>query len=175
MSYQRVKKEAAKILEASSITKPPVNVYAIAKRLGIRVVDVPHVPGFSGFLHRDADGTPVIGVNKADNPRRQAFTIAHEIGHFRLHPNEAVHVDKEGAVSLLLRSDQSSAGTVKIEIEANQFAAELLMPEPFLKEDVAANPAIAGGEAAEIKKLAAKYGVSVQAMSIRLGSLFASM
>ena len=56
------------------------------------------------------------------------------------------------------------------EIEANQFAAELLMPVEFLERDIRKIPdELAFDEA--IRRLAAQYEVSAQAMTIRLSSL----
>jgi Zn-dependent peptidase ImmA (M78 family) len=80
-----------------------------------------------------------------------------------------VHVDKE--FSMLRRSAESSAGTNDIEIEANLFAAELLMPESFLTQEF-------GDESLDIENensvnaIAKIFRVSPSAMRFRLGNLF---
>src|SRR5207245_482886 len=98
-------------------------------------------------------------------PNRQRFTIAHEIGHLLLHRGATFHVDEKSPIGF--RNDRSSMATDEKEIEANQFAAELLMPRNFLDRDL-------GGLVEEIEaeeavdRLARKYQVSVQAMTVRL-------
>ncbi|MGH9326658.1 MAG: ImmA/IrrE family metallo-endopeptidase, partial [Terriglobia bacterium] len=71
---------------------------------------------------------------------------------------------------IALRSPKSSTGTDEKEIEANQFAAELLMPVDVLSRDILKLRGKMDVETA-INKLASKYKVSVQAMTIRLTSL----
>jgi Zn-dependent peptidase ImmA (M78 family) len=166
-----IRRKAELLLQEVGITKAPVDVYRIAKHLDIKIVDAPNVDGFSGFLHRPVGGKATIGVNRSDNPRRQAFTIAHEIGHFLLHDSEQVHVDKAGGVSIMLRNTASSSGTDEKEIQANQFAAEVLMPKTFLSKDIDAFESLGLIEEEQVKRLAGKYAVSIQAMSIRIDSL----
>jgi Zn-dependent peptidase ImmA (M78 family) len=67
-----------------------------------------------------------IRVKTGLHPGRKRFTIAHEIGHYVLHPHEPQdrqHVSKDFAIW----HDASE------EAEANIFAAELLMPEFLFK------------------------------------------
>ncbi len=63
---------------------------------------------------------------------RQRFTIAHELGHFFLHrASSTVFVD---AAPIFFRDESSSNGSQREEIEANAFAAELLMPEDAIRQ-----------------------------------------
>ena len=81
------------------------------------------------------EGTPIIGVNALHHPNRQRFTVAHECGHLILHKaqiTKEVHVDKD--FPMLMRDSVSAAGVNEMEIEANVFAAELLMPGSFSRE-----------------------------------------
>jgi Zn-dependent peptidase ImmA (M78 family) len=81
------------------------------------------------------DGKPVIGVNANHHPNRQRFTIAHELGHVLLHRNRlvaAVLVDKSR--NFIARDTVSAEGTDPVEIQANAFAAELLMPKKFVRQ-----------------------------------------
>ncbi len=58
------------------------------------------------------------------------------------------------------------------EIEANAFAAELLMPVSFLKRDLEeGDDAVDLSDDDALKSLAAKYRVSVTAMTFRLANL----
>lgn len=54
------------------------------------------------------------------------------------------------------------------EIEANQFAANLLMPTRFLRRDLQELGAIDVEDATVIEELAKKYEVSPHAMTLRL-------
>ena len=57
------------------------------------------------------------------------------------------------------------------EREANLFAAELLMPAAFLKEDLLGKDVDLIGDSAFLQRLAKKYDVSVQALTFRLANL----
>jgi Zn-dependent peptidase ImmA (M78 family) len=106
-------------------------------------------------------------VNSSHPIQRQRFTIAHEIGHLLLHADENLHVDRNFPIGL--RSGISSKSVDANEIEANQFAAALLMPADFIAEDI--KPFIGTDVMFAIRKLAQQYRVSEQAMSIRLSTL----
>ena len=56
------------------------------------------------------------------------------------------------------------------EIEANQFAAELLMPHDLIRRDLKKLPSDIEPETA-VAQLARRYQVSIQAMTIRLNGL----
>ena len=86
-----------------------------------------------------------------------------------LHDQGRLHVDR-GFV-FRLRSDVSSQGTEWEEIEANRFAAELLMPEQFLREDLGGIDSMDMLDDDRIATLAKHYDVSKQALLIRLAAL----
>ena len=168
----RAKVEA--LLNESNITEPVVNVETIAKKHGIEVLQQPFdEPELSGFLARQPRRRAVIGINSNQSPGRRRFTMAHELGHYFLHGEQGqqeVHVDHTKDLQIKLRGPASSTGTDEEEVEANLFAAELLMPTRFLEKDFAAGIEFEDDDAA-VAKLAKRYGVSTQAMSIRLGNL----
>lgn len=111
-------------------------------------------------------GVPIIGVNDQHHVNRQRFTLAHELAHVRLHRphlERVVHVDKGS----LRRDAVSALGTDAIEVEANAFAAELLMPQPLLELEVAGRQIDMENDLL-IEELARRFKVSVAAMQIRL-------
>lgn len=64
----------------------PIDVLAHAKLAGAQVVRHHFDDGdISGMLYRD-DTRTVIGLNSTQSPTRQRFTVAHELGHLKLHP-----------------------------------------------------------------------------------------
>jgi Zn-dependent peptidase ImmA (M78 family) len=85
-----------------------------------------------------------------------------------LHDVDELHVDRGFMVRL--RSDISSLGLDENEMEANRFAAELLMPTRFLKRDLE-GAELNFTDDATLRLLARRYGVSAQALAIRLSGL----
>jgi Zn-dependent peptidase ImmA (M78 family) len=170
MTVVKAERVVGEILDACSVSAPPVPVEEIARKLGARVAFEHFAPDVSGVLVRDARAI-VIGVNAAHPKTRQRFTIAHEIGHLRLHQGRPMFVDR--AVRVDRRDGTASRGIDAEEIAANRFAAELLMPEEMVLEAVGqvAVPGDRGGSAAIIARLAEKFDVSEQAMEYRLANL----
>src|SRR5947208_7479473 len=125
--------EARKLLENNSVSRPPVPVDELAAALGIEVRSSAGKDDVSGALIRNDDSV-VIAVNSSHHENRQRFTIAHEIGHFILHKRTERHFDEDFRIDY--RNTVSSEATQRDEIEANRFAAALLMPESFLRQDL---------------------------------------
>ena len=83
----------------------------------------------SGFTEYDG-WTCTIAVNSKDGPQRRRFTAAHELGHFVLHRDllkEHRHLDR--LFDEAARRNPSKPLVYSHELQANQFAARLLMPE----------------------------------------------
>ncbi|HYL23945.1 MAG TPA: ImmA/IrrE family metallo-endopeptidase, partial [Burkholderiales bacterium] len=109
--------KAREILNEHWDRKLPVNVEAIAKKVGMELRKIPHLP-YSGEFAIE-DGKPVCIVNASDAEVRQRFTIAHEIGHFILKHDPSYRDGPE---------QFSTDNKNPREVAANRFAAELLMP-----------------------------------------------
>lgn len=165
---QRAARAARDLLRALNVTKVPVDVEEIAKKVGVDIRKAVHDTDLSGFLYRTEDQT-FIGVNERHSPRRQRFTIAHELGHYLLHSLIGVRMDV--AVQAKYRNARSSEGVDPEEIEANTFAAELLMPANLIEADMARISAVDILDDQEIHQMAEHYDVSVQALTIRLSNL----
>lgn len=163
---RKIKELVETLLVEAKITKAPVPVWEIARTKGARIAVDSLEGDLSGFLFRDTS-QKVIGVNTQHAPVRQTFTVAHELAHLLLHDQEQLHLDR-GFPTVRLRDDISSQGIDDAEKEANLFAAELLMPEKFLKHDLARHIPLDLYDEGAIPDLARKYGVSVQALTFRL-------
>src|SRR5712664_3503178 len=133
MPPQRAELLAKRLINDHGIKRPPVPVEELASRLGAQISYSPFDGDLSGMVFRD-EAKIIIGVNSLHHPNRQRFTIAHEIGHMLLHKGQEVHVDRAYRVSL--RNDLSSKAVSPEEMEANAFAAALLMPEGMLVQDL---------------------------------------
>jgi len=138
----------------------PVDVAGAAQRLGVNVYSAKLAEKVSGVLLRDpsfkSESGFVIFVDEAEPAVRQRFTAAHELGHFVLHKE---FIGDKIEDNYLLRSDGMSN---RQEVEANQFAANLLMPMDLVSQ--AMQEGITTPE-----ELAKAFHVSKLAMSIRLG------
>jgi Zn-dependent peptidase ImmA (M78 family) len=158
-------KRAQEILAECEVTSTPVPVERIAKALGASVRYAPLDDALSGMAYIK-DGVPVIGVNSLHHPNRQRFTIAHEIAHLVLHRDyitAAVHVD---TTFVLNRDEKAATGTDALEIDANAFAAELLMPADLLREAVYEEADLE--DEAAVAAIARKFKVSTAALQNRL-------
>ncbi|PPH50207.1 ImmA/IrrE family metallo-endopeptidase [Rathayibacter sp. AY1E2] len=109
----------------------PVDPVSIARSLGINVFTAALDNTLSGFIAKLADGGDTnIFLNSEHAAVRQRFTCAHELGHYF-----AIQKAQEPKATYFHRRDSLSAcGTNSEEIYANQFAAELLMPEARVRE-----------------------------------------
>ena len=163
------RKRAHEVLVELDITHGPVPVDYVAQRKGITVRFVPLEEELSGMIFmKDA---AFIVVNSLHHPNRQRFTLGHELGHFELHMKEIgseVHVDKKFIA--FARDAKSSTGSDRKEIEANRFAAELLVPRHFLIEELRGRIVDAEDEQL-IADLARRFEVSPQMMTFRIGEL----
>lgn len=167
---KHIRSLVGQLLEAHQIESAAVEVEKIALTLGIRVQYQPIEDELSGFLLRDINlHQTIIGVNDHHSNNRQRFTIAHELGHYLLHEQEKLHIDRRFQINL--RNGNSSKGESEQEKEANLFAAELLIPNSFIQQDLAEVDALDLEDDSTITKLAKEYEVSVQAMAFRLAYL----
>lgn len=166
-SKQMIRDKAERVLQNAGVSMPPVPVEQIAAFLGASVRYSPFEGELAGLLVRDDHSRVVIGVNSSHHPNRQRFTIAHECGHLLLHEG-GTYVDKSFRVNL--RDDISSMAIDPEEIEANRFAAELLMPYRMLLDDLRRHEIDFENEAA-IQSLAKRYAVSLQAMTHRIANV----
>lgn len=158
----QLERRASKLLREFEIMSEPVDVFAIADRLGARIQYENADDELSGALYRNDGNGPVIGVNARHHPNRQRFTVAHEIGHLLLH-DEPVFVDR------VFRRDQVSSEAVDpLEIEANGFAAALLMPKEFVLRHTNGKAPLRSDA---VERLAVHFEVSPQAMTFRLERL----
>ena len=165
LSHREIELRARRLLNAARIHKPPVPLEQIANYLDIKIDSSDLGDDCSGVLIRQGDRA-VIGVNRSDHPNRRRFTIAHEIGHYVMHERDT-YVDTGYRVNF--RDLDSGSGTKSEEIEANRFAAALLIPGPMVKrafDDFAFELAGTGDD--ELRELANLFGVSTQAMAYRL-------
>jgi Zn-dependent peptidase ImmA (M78 family) len=168
---QAARAAAQAILSECAVAAPPVPVERIIKARNIKLQYAPLDEDLSGMAFI-RDGVAIIGINALHHPNRQRFSAAHELAHHVLHVPEitaAVHVDK--GFRVLHRDQLAAQGTDPLEIDANAFASELLMPRRFLLEAVG-DAGLDLDDDSAIEALARKFKVSASAMRNRLGGWF---
>jgi Zn-dependent peptidase ImmA (M78 family) len=145
----------------------PVPIKEIAHAVGIKDIQPITTSGFEGgLIAQDDKSSGFILFNQASTPQRQRFTIGHELGHFL---NSWHRPDENGQImcssaNMIVASYNKNDKRQKMEVEANQFSAELLMPSTLLKADIRR---LKAPEIDHIVTLANKYDVSKEAMGRR--------
>jgi IrrE N-terminal-like domain len=151
--------------DAYGLGAPPVDVAELAGSLcclRVRVGgDLRALVNAASDVHVSGVLLPAaseIWVRRDESLTRRRFTIAHEIGHHFLHSDGATVLCRAADV------DQSEEGARLKERQANRFAAELLMPEPLVRERVER-------DGLDVAALADTFDVSPIAMAYRLVNL----
>ncbi|SFS01666.1 ImmA/IrrE family metallo-endopeptidase [Sphingomonas jatrophae] len=151
--------EAMKVVARHQKGDLPIQMVPLANDLGIEVYRVPNWPDtLSGMISKSntsASGFDIF-VNAAHPETRRRFTIAHECAHAILHPDLIGDGITDDA---LYRSGLSN----RVEAQANRLAADILMPRDRLNE-------LIDHGITSVPQLARMFGVSEQAMAIRVGA-----
>ena len=148
-----------------------VPVEDIAYALGIVEIRVEPLKSFEGALitsgPEKAEGS--ILVNARSGPRRRRYTMGHELGHF-LHPHHIPPTDGFHCTSDdMARSNAKGNGNrILQEIEANAFAAELLLPRPLFVRDLQRKRELGLDYVVELSNI---YDISKEAVARRYVSL----
>lgn len=154
---------ARKVLDLVWDQQLPVAPIAIANRLLITKDKLPvrmmasSEAGISGKARFDkANNAFICEYNAHEVSYRQRFTQAHELGHVILgHVNDGREPKRDTNFAVRTRDPD--------EVAANAFAAELLMPEDYVRTAVKREQ--------DISKLARLFDVSTAAMRFRLQNL----
>lgn len=155
-----VRSYAGQLLEETGITTVPVDLYKVADAKNV-IVKEDDVEGYDGMLIVMGD-VALISINSMiRETTRKRFTIAHELGHFSIPGHlEAGNGQIRCTVSDLSMFGQKNAGR---EVEANYFAAELLMPALHFRKEVQRGELTPGF----LSKLCDTYDTSLTATSLR--------
>lgn len=169
----KAEKLAQKIWQENGASVPvDVNAVAAAHRIGIKTEAMED--DVSGMMVTSEAGIASILINADHAVVRQNFSTAHELGHYFLHRSTSpVFVDSKKGAQVFFRDGKAATGTHYQEIEANAFAAELLMPETEIRkifpEKISAMELDYFED--EIEKVAKNWKVSKSALTIRLNRL----
>ena len=142
----------------------PIDLFALAKSHDIFVEAKPSIAkGVSGMLIRVGDDFAIGYATHIKSNGFQRFSIAHELGHYFLgHADTVFHGGKT--------THESQAGfgsREQIELEADHFAAGLLMPSDLFEQEAGKH---SDGLAA-IEKVAERCQASITSAAIRYAGL----
>ena len=160
------------ILKQETDMTIPVPIEDIARSVDITDIAFIGTDSFEGGLVTDRDKSEgVILVNRKSSRRRRRFTVGHELGHFLM----PLHLPDNGTQFMcttadMRRSDSSKTMdmTLRMEVEANRFAASLLLPALLFRRDLARSPA---PDIGLLLQLCDKYDTSKEATTRRFCEL----
>lgn len=159
------KRKAEAFLRENGIEALPVDPFAIAASLDIVVEPKPDTTeGVSGMLLRQGNSFGILYATNIKSEGFQRFSIAHELGHYLLDDHIDYVLPKGSQVHT------SHAGFVSgdsYELEADNFAAGLLMPDsPFKRALAKCEPGISA-----VESMANLCRTSLTATAIRYAEL----
>ena len=164
---REIEEQAKSVLLQHGLYSVPVDPVVLANKLGIKVNNAVFSDEGIAGLTAKRDKEILLLVNQNDPPYRKRFTIAHELAHHFLHIFEGEQQDithKKIDLFRLSETDMEGLSEEKIkEIEANRFAASLLMPEELVRVFWRKYPSI--------ETMARLFNVSEEAMGYRVGNL----
>lgn len=153
---------ASHLLDRLGIQGKP-DLTQVAQRIGLRIVEV-DADAFDGSLVRALDGPKgIVAVKQSIREiSRKRFTIAHEIGHYLIPSHRNLENVCAGG---MIESWQK--GLNEPELEANEFAVELLLPTRYVNEPLRLNdPSLK-----TIGRVASQFETSLTATTLRFVSL----
>jgi len=163
---REIEQRAREVLRRHGLETIPIDPVVLANREGIKVFNAKFSDdNLVGMIAKRGQDVTML-VNQADPPARKRFTIAHELGHhfLHLHDRDGEFVDGDAN---LFREDRANPDEVSPErareIQANRFAAALLMPEDAVRREW---PLLRS-----VDDMARLFNVSVAAMGIRIDQL----
>jgi len=141
---------------------PLRNLRELLERKGVRVFELPMPEGeLSGLSTWHQTYGPCIVANAGDPKGRRSFTLAHELAHLLYgHGTSMCFIP-----ALVVRPHHAA------ERDANRFAASLLLPREAVEGDLRLSGVPARPSVKQLLPLANRWGVSVQALGIRLEEL----
>lgn len=137
--YRDVDQIASAIFKLLPGLEPPIPVEELARELDITDIKSLDSEGFVGALITDRDkSSGVVLVKDNLHPQRRRFTIGHELGHF-LCPT---HIPTNNAnfyctaEDMRLQQARRSNAAELMEVQANRFSANLLMPPKLFRAKI---------------------------------------
>ena len=142
----------------------PVPVEDLCRQLDITSIETLQTGGFEAALITDTvRSSGAILVAEGKSRQRRRFSIAHELGHFLIPAHRMPADGLLQCTSQQLKMTRQSGVDfrTRMEVEANQFAALLLMPPPMLRLELRQ---LLQPKLPDLVRLAQLFDVSKEAM-----------
>lgn len=176
---EKAEDRAREMLEKTHALTRPVDLRRILAALKLELRISPMNEAYSGYLAVDKR---MIVVNERHPEVRRRFTVAHEIGHYDLHRkgrdsadmfvDRADYFQDDDKREVYYRHHHFGPADYRMEVEANAYAAGLLMPEKLLEQYLEQNANNIDLSKPEGVQMAADaFRVSRLAMGYRLRNL----
>jgi Zn-dependent peptidase ImmA (M78 family) len=150
-------------LRKYAVVEPPTPVEYLLVAEGVVVELVEYADETAGECWWDGETGHVAAARGLSVPRLR-FTLAHELGHLALRHHQRRFGDLSDVHGVLRDSEPGFWTTHDLlELEANRFAAELLMPTGMFTAEWSRSP--------YPRRLASQFEVSMQAVQRRIGEL----
>ena len=178
MRFEYIERKAKRLRDKLGCEDLDLDMKRLLKSNKITFIERDLPDDISGVSMITKERKKFIIVNKNQSENRKKFTIAHELGHILLRHSTSLntqkHADSKKTSQILFRNQNSSNGSDWKEVEANRFAAALLMPRNLLDleiEKIQNNNSKNYLSEEDVCKLSDIFEVSTIAMSVRLTSL----
>jgi len=112
-----------------------LSMHQFVSGLGATLIEEP-LSNSDGKIIRGRKRTLIKVNSEIPYEEKKRFTIAHEVGHYLLHDHLEVHNENSNTLNWFNNAEQQMQKGIQ-EWEANDFAAELLMPEKVFRTEVA--------------------------------------
>lgn len=158
---------ANELLDEMGIASAPVPVDEIVRRKGLSFEERPGFPPtVFGALFRSGNQFGIVISTACPTEGHRRFTVAHELGHYHL-PDHVDRLFASGGELALSMAGHFRSQKDPLEVEADLFASELLMPGRLIK------PLIQrlGSGVAAVQTLATRFETSLSAAAIRFSQI----
>ncbi len=164
MNLRRARYEARRLLHSSGVRHPDhIDVEEIARAYGVEIV-FGKLDGAMARVMRFGSKVRIRVSDRITNPGAIRFSIAHELGHLVLGHEIPTEADVE---QFLVRACTRHRGDGDPEVEANAFAAELLMPRWLVRRLCEISPV----DLRPVHRIADDFRTSVVASAVRFAEL----
>ncbi|SDE21303.1 protein of unknown function [Mucilaginibacter pineti] len=168
MILKHIEEKAIELINATNQKSAPIDVIKCAKHLGVLIEYTELEDDIFGLLVIK-NKKPLIIVNTlGNNESRKRFTIAHELGHYLLHSQNASFFIDKGEIQSCKRTLETTYEEAK-ERDANEFATSLLVPNYLLELEASLTTSDVKFDI--VRHLSEKFKVDEMLLGIKLSHL----
>ena len=165
LTPNEIEHKAKEILTQHGLYSLPIDPVVLANKFDITVHNAEFVDdSWAASISKRGSSTSIF-VEQSDALSRKRFSVAHELGHYFLHlPENGEFADKQADMFRGRSSNRSVSNEERYrEVDANRFAAALLMPSELVRKQWEEEP--------NVSRMAKTFKVSKEAMGYRLEAL----